>query len=527
MNAMYQARKRFVDNNEILVSGTGYIPLETGDIWRRRRERSVARRMHAWFFYYFLRPFNDRNDEIIAEKLIKLATAWRAIVELPPTRIPMAYHDEATAQRAIAMSCFLQDYKGILSEDDAAVIRQILSESAELLSDNEFYSGGTNHGMYQDFSLIVLSPHIVEGNKYYELAVKRLNEYFENAFTSDNIHKEQSPQYHFIVANHLRHYADALAEQDPAAGNFMRDIFERTERFSILSISPLGKFPPVSDTSSELVSTLGYSRVYDTPEFQYAVTQGLLGKVPDFSQIIAEETGVAIFREDWADNNSIYLYFSSAYNSDYHKHSDELSLYLVYKGLEIFREAGPNGYEMKDPFTEYAYSSFAHNTLIVNGEGLPRTDSQTMGQVGISNIGRDGASDFSVLGWNNRFPGVEHSRRVTFSGSGDEESSGTLEVVDAITADDQNEYQLLWHFGPYVRPEIRDKQVVISGPSGAKVAEIEINANVDVQFLLVEGQTEPDIQGWFFPEMGVKKSSHVLSISFRGDVELTLDVSFF
>src|SRR5699024_5591360 len=110
MITMHQARNRFADNDQVLVAGAGYLSLEGGDIWRRRRTRAIARRMHAWFFYYFLRPFNDKNDRIIVAKLVELVRSWRKIVELPPTRIPMAYHDEATAQRAIALSCFLEDY---------------------------------------------------------------------------------------------------------------------------------------------------------------------------------------------------------------------------------------------------------------------------------------------------------------------------------------------------------------------------------------------------------------------------------
>src|SRR5699024_11304544 len=54
-----EARARFVDNDEILIGETNYMALEDGDIWRRRRSRGVARQMHAWFFYYSLRPFHE------------------------------------------------------------------------------------------------------------------------------------------------------------------------------------------------------------------------------------------------------------------------------------------------------------------------------------------------------------------------------------------------------------------------------------------------------------------------------------
>src|SRR5699024_1875773 len=98
---------------------------------------------------------------------------------------------------------------------------------------------------------------------------------------------------------------------------------------------------------NELVISSEYSHVYKSSEYQYAVTQGLLGNTPRLNSLVAADTGVAIFREDWEDPSSVYIYFSAAYNSDYHKHSDELSVYLVHRGIEILREAGPNGYEMQ------------------------------------------------------------------------------------------------------------------------------------------------------------------------------------
>lgn len=523
---MREARARFVENDEILVSGEGYLPLENGDIWRRRRTRGTARQMHAWFFYYFLRPFQDDADERIARKLIRLLAAWREIVELPPTRIPMSYHDEATAQRAIALRCFLDDYSHLLMEEDIALIDQILSETADLLTDEAFYSQGTNHGMYQDLALVIVSARVPKGDASLELAIERLNDYFKNSFTTDGIHKEQSPQYHCIVSNHLREYTNFLSSHNAAMARELREVFERTETYATMAISPLGTFPPVSDTSNELVVSSGYSHIYTSAEYQYAVTQGLLGEVPKLSSLIAADTGVAIFREDWEDPYSVYIYYSAAYNSDYHKHSDELSVYLVHRGIEILREAGPNGYEMKDPYTIYGFSSFAHNTLIVNNEGLPRTDPEGMDKVGLKTVAdtsdsEDAAAgytlEFAVDGWNNRFSGVRHSRRVAFWGPEQEKLPKTLQIIDTIQARNRNDYQLLWHLGPDVSAEVQEDIVRIRDAEGASLAELMVTSNTHIELDIVSGQSDPEIQGWYFPSMGVSEPAQTLIVSFTDD----------
>lgn len=533
--AVREARAQFIENDEIVVSGAGYIHLEEGDIWRRRRTRGVARQMHAWFFYYFLRPFHDAADKKIARKLIDLLRAWREIVELPPTRIPMAYHDEATAQRAIALSCMLTDYGHLFSGEDIVLIHQVLAESADLLADEEFHSQGTNHGMYQDLALIIASDHIADGDRFANLAIERLNDYFVNAFTSDGIHNEQSPQYHCIVSNHLREYTDFLSSRDAETTRKLREIFKKTEVYATMAISPTGKFPPISDTANDLVTSLGYSHVYPSPEFQYAITQGVLGTVPEKNTYIAPDTGVAIYREDWQDPNSVYLYFSSAYNSDYHKHSDELSLYVVHRGIEVIREAGPNGYEMQDPYTIYGFGSFGHNTLIVNGEGLPRTDPAAMNKVGLEAISPAGevdltdsssAIDFAVEGWNHRFTGLEHRRSLKFWGPEYQESPKKLQILDTIASQRTNDYQLLWHFGPDVSAQIHNHTVSIRDSDGVDLAELKVSSDTDFDLSIVTGQTEPSIQGWYFPKMGVCEPVATLILSFRDDnAEIQTEIS--
>lgn len=521
-----EARERFIENDEILIAESDYIHLEGGDIWRRRRSRGVARKMHAWFFYYFLRPFHNRADEIIVRKLIELLRSWREIVDLPPTRIPMAYHDEATAQRTIALSCMLADYGHLFSDEDSTLIQQILTESVNLLVDEEFHSHGTNHGMYQDLALIIVSNHIPQGHRYLALGIERLNDYFQHAFTEDGIHNEQSPQYHCIVSGHLREYINFLSDRDSDKALQLQEIFQKTETYATMAISPLGKFPPVSDTVNELVSSLGYTHLYKSPEFLYAVTQGLLGTPPRAKQYVAPKSGVAIYREDWRDPNSVYLYFSAAYNSDYHKHSDELSLYLVHRGVEVLREAGPNGYEMKDPLTVYGFSSFGHNTLIVNNKGLPRTDPDSMDKVGLQTLmagGEDNldrserAIDFRVEGWNHRFAGVQHHRILSFSTPQDQESPKTLTIQDEIASAKTNDYQLLWHFGPEVIAQLDNHTVSIRDCSGVNIATLTVLGDTDIKLSIVSGQTEPCIQGWYFPKMGVCEPTQTLIISFTDD----------
>ena len=511
MVSMRRARTRFLRDQEIFCDGR-YRPLEGDMVWRHRRTRSLARHLHAWTFYYHLRPFGEEHDRQILDLLIRILREWRAVVGLPPTRIPMSYHDETTAQRTIALTCLIKDYAELLTSAQRDTVLEIIREGAALLVSEEFHSSGTNHGMYQDLALLAAAPFLEDGERTAELAHSRLTDYFEMSFTGDGIHREQSPEYHCLVTSHIRRYVQAIADERPETATRLRRLLESAEPYALLSISPLGAFAPVSDVTSTPVLATGYARSFSSEEYRFAVTQGSQGNPPSLHQLIAEDTGVAVYRADWRDPDSLYLYFSAAYNADYHKHSDDLSLYLVHRGLELIREAGPNGYQMEDPYTVYAFSSFAHNTLIVDGAGLPRIEPDAQHKVGLVSVPTRSGTPFAVRGRQSRFTGVEHQRQVSVH-QPKRQGSQSVRIEDTITAEQLHDYDLLWHFGPEVVAELDGTTVRIADRHGSAVATMRFTSQTQLTLSMVRGQTEPQIQGWYFPQMGRPMPAQTVIVS--------------
>ena len=511
MVSMQRARLRFLRRHEIF-SGGRYLPLEGDRVWRHRRTRSVARHLHAWTFYYHLRPFGEDRDRQVLDQLIQVLGEWRAVVGLPPTRIPMSYHDETTAQRTIALTCMLKDYAEMFSVEQAGIVLQVIREGADLLVDPDFHSTGTNHGMYQDLALLVASPFLEDEERMADLAHSRLSDYFLSAFTADGIHREQSPEYHCLVTSHMRRYVASIGYDRPEAADRLRRLLEPAEPYATLSVSPMGTFAPVSDVTSTPVLATGYARAFSSDQFRFAVTQGAQGTAPTLKQLIAEDTGVAVYRADWQDPDSLYLYVSAAYNADYHKHSDDLSVYVVHRGLELLREAGPNGYQMEDPYTVYAFSSFAHNTLIVDGEGLPRIEPNAQDKVGLVGLPTTAERLFAVRGHQRRFPGVVHEREVTVHRA-TSQGSQIVSIEDIVNSADRHDYDLLWHLGPEVIAETDGTTIRLTDRHGAAVATMTITSDAELALRVVQGQTEPQIQGWYFPQMGRPMPAQTVIVS--------------
>src|SRR5699024_5251048 len=145
-------------------------------------------------------------------------------------------------------------------------------------------------------------------------------------------------------------------------------------------------------------------------EYRYITSAGSEGKVPDKLINAYSDSGYLIARNNW-DRNAIYFLFLASYHMHYHKHTDDLS-FILYKNGPIFIDAGPHSYDYKDPFTLYAYSQFAHSTLLINDRSLPRTDNK-FDDVYISDyLVNNEDHSFMVEGVNKRYESSKHTRKI-------------------------------------------------------------------------------------------------------------------
>src|SRR5699024_10898721 len=114
-------------------------------------------------------------------------------------------------------------------------------------------STNTNHGMFQDLSLLAFSILYYKKPKMsetYQKSVRRLLNYFLTCFTTDGVHKEHAPDYHFLVANYVKMVSDIILE----LGNRLTteeeklvDIYKKAESYSKFIILPDGSLPRISD----------------------------------------------------------------------------------------------------------------------------------------------------------------------------------------------------------------------------------------------------------------------------------------
>ncbi|MBG6218714.1 hypothetical protein IWX75_003201 [Arthrobacter sp. CAN_A6] len=515
------ARKRATKFLSLRIVSSASFPdvaFDGGALWVEKGTRGQQRYLHGLLFLtdWFETILSDTATSVeAATSALSIVETWANLHVDPQTSPSMAYHDETTAQRLIN----LISLHPILIEHDPdktrTVIEPLMADTAALLARESFHAAGNNHGMFQDLALLYWtimssSQNDSQREEYFEKAMTRLKRYFSSCFTADGVHVENTPTYHLMVSRHVSNVQKIAHEAGHPDAEYYVSLVQRAERYATHALMPDGTFPPISDTQQTNVGRSGMQKVFPGEGFAFASSGGALGSAPADRCLVLPDSGYAIYRSEWGNPDAAYAFFSAAYNADYHKHSDDLSFFLRSDGIDLLSESGPYGYDYKHPFSRYAYSQFAHNSLVVDGQSLPRTDGK-QGKVTLRAVEehRDG---FTVIGTNARYEDVVHERTVEVT-----EDAGVprFGLTDSISSDGEHEYQLLWNLGTEVDVTLHGQGFELFHQN-RKVMDLMITADVPTVLSLHEGVEKPRPLGWRFPKFGEAQPAKVVVISFKG-----------
>ncbi|MHC9035394.1 heparinase II/III family protein [Cobetia marina] len=263
---------------------------------------------------------------------------------------PLRWHDHASAYRLthltnwlIAVSANEALVKRLLSVESTLKLHEVFSKHVAWLSEEENYSKHTNHGFDQAMAVFSLGLHA--GRKLWqaesELAEKRLIDEVRFAFTEEGVHKENSPGYHVFMMRRLEKLVRLEQLGETTVGIEARKIQEGAERFLEAITLPDGTLPMVGDTRSgeqgRLTEISKGPVVYKFLKSGYVVIKGLY------------------------DDKPYYLLFKNCHDSNYHRHDDDLSIYLFYNGSTLLGDGGLGFHKENDPKRKFLRSSYAHN----------------------------------------------------------------------------------------------------------------------------------------------------------------------
>jgi len=459
----------------------------------------------------YLKLYNDTKNEEIIYKYYELIEAWIDNYKYTSNENGLVYNDMSVAYRVYNWIRFYHVAEEYLNQEQKTKFLTSIIYQANLLEEAHFNSRGTNHGLYQDISNLFYLKTI---NSKYNLeeqiigTTANIDKYFEECISKNGVHLEHSPDYHIFMMEGMEDLIKIFVNLKLDTTK-LRNKLEYMQEFLIYIVKPDNELPQIGDTAKRKIELSEY------------IEKTKLNNITNLPiDVVYEDEGYAIFRKDWEDDT--YILFYNAYNSYYHKHSDENGLW-IYRDGDIIREAGKNGYTYNEPFTKYAYSSWGHNTLIVNGKGLVEeknipNDYNYEGTY-IENYDITNTNNVWVTGVNNRYDNVTHSRSVNYNKSED-----VVYVSDTITSTEKNDYTLLWNLAVDVIAKEEGNNINLYR-NDELIMTIEFETEAEYKTELVRGQTEPKILGWE-TNLGDVKETTVIRIDFEDKEQVNFITKF-
>jgi hypothetical protein len=261
-------------------------------------------------------------------------------------------------------------------------------------------------------------------------AIERLQKILETQFSSDGVHRENSPDYHRMVYSTLKASIYSGLVTDEKTINFAERIEEALSWF----VFPNGHIVNFGDSDDRaLVYSLNKTKnKWTTPEMQFWSSGSKLGQPPKDIVRVFENSGYWIVRKSGENpkNQSQYSYLAlnAAFHSRTHKHADDLSFVWYDRGQNLLVDAGRYGYIGKteknsdlwldgywytDPWRMYCESTRAHNTLEFDGRNSPRKGVKPYG----SALSRWGTTDSGITFVEaecKHFSSIRHMRMLIF-----------------------------------------------------------------------------------------------------------------
>jgi len=281
----------------------------------------------------------------------------------------IAWDDHSAANRLTTLIYFWDLYRtsNVFDEVFAQKFHHILYLHGSYTADKNNYLENHNHGIFQDRALLQLSllfPSIPESSYWYVLAMNRLYSQIDFGVTESGFHKEHSPSYHFLVLQMFAEIYQFLLHYGEDNTRLYQTVYSMEGSY-VLMTKENGKVPMLGDSVETNIYGYKYEPIH--PWMKFVLTRGVEGEEPTHGCVAIEDAKVAIIQTSLHENESYYLMMTGAFHSRVHKHADDLSFVLSLNNEDIFVDSGKYNFDEKDPYRMYMRSSFAHNTVSIEG----------------------------------------------------------------------------------------------------------------------------------------------------------------
>ncbi|MCG8605261.1 heparinase II/III-family protein, partial [bacterium] len=267
------------------------------------------------------------------------------------------------------------------------------------------------------------------------------------------------------------------------------------------------------------------ARMFDRRDFEFFASQGQSGREPEMRSVGFPYSGVYVMRSDWGPEARYMIVDAGLFGSS-HGHEDKLSFELFAYGKPFIVEGGTYTYKY-DRWHRYFESSFAHNTIIVDGRSQLRMANEAtwafqnpekLPNVWHSNELFDYLEASYEDGYGNNkenvLRGLKHTRRILFV------KPDYWIIWDVVSGEGEYPASQLFHFASEAQVHLENHKEVIAIYDNGPQLTLRSLSPQDVALTKVVGSESP-IQGWVSPEYGVKVKTVAVEFETKGALPRT------
>ena len=502
----------------------------------RKFERSFKVHLHAWEPLSFLLKGSCTVNNLTCCKryfqasfdyaLDWINTFQIPVIDLDPASLlekeiteseSFAWYDMAVGQRIYRLAYILDTVcrDSNYTDETVQVLYHSLQFHHRLLSIDKFFKVHSNHGLYQALGQLAAAKRFADIDEasasYFTLATNRLSQLISEHFTIDNVHKEHSPGYHYMILGSL-----IGARQTDLITN--REIYERIEAMEkVLTwmIKPNYYVATLGDTDPRDMVVRGerLAQRFKISGLQAIISKGKIGIYPE-PGVCAYYSAGYTFARLFAPNvqpefaNSSYLAQTACFHSRVHKQADHLSFIWYDKNRDILVDPGRyayagrtqtgsdlfnQGFWYSDPKRIYCEATRSHNTVEIDGKSFPRKV-KPFGSALLYAAEEDGCAVTYCEA--THFRTIRHNR-LLIMGPG-----RFLLVLDWLydRSGTFHDYRQYFHFASEWNVCKQDDTIIADHPGSESLTSLDLCVTSLIKPAtlspVVRGQEEPDLLGW-------------------------------
>ncbi len=367
---------------------------------------------------------------------------------------------------------------------------------------NRNFHGGNNWLTMEISALATVATNFPEYKKspeWLSYSIKTMTESMKGQVYPDGVQTELTSHYHNVALANFVLFKNICDNANQPLPDFYNQTIESMYSYSTHIVRPDGNrvLNNDGDLGSNVKLILKGAGKYNHPDWEYIATNGRLGEKPvDGPSYFYPYAGQLISRSGF-DKNAQWSFFDIGPWGSGHQHNDKMHISISAFGRDLLVDAGRFAYtgEVAGKFRPYAKGTQGHNTVLIDGKGQMADIRVTEKPLSRSHFKIMPEFDYA---WNSfdKFydvKRVKHTRALFYV------RGNFWVVVDNIKTRRPHEIETLWHWHPDCNVQEKVNGIVLTNNEKGNLKIIPIG-KTDWNIEFVQGQENPEIQGWYSKE---------------------------